>query len=114
MNICGSDGKTGNAGTLVEPRIPIGNVKSFLTKHSEYFLTNFQYCDIMATEKGYRQTVSPEKLVLKELTAKVGRLGGYFFFIATIVYKMTIKITVMYSIGNAPFRGQDSTAYRLW
>lgn len=29
------------------------------------------------------------------------------------VYKTIIKITIMYSIGTAPFRGQDLAAYRL-
>ncbi|MDY4813069.1 MAG: hypothetical protein SO152_04375 [Ruminococcus sp.] len=41
-------------------------------------------------------------------------LAVYFFFIAMIVYKTIIKITVMYSIGITPLKGQDLTAYRLW
>nr|DAP11636.1 MAG TPA: hypothetical protein [Caudoviricetes sp.] len=52
------------------------------------------------------------------MTKEISRLllteqGGYFFFIAMIEYKTIIRIIIMYSIGNAPFRGQNLTAYRL-
>nr|DAT79933.1 MAG TPA: hypothetical protein [Caudoviricetes sp.] len=29
------------------------------------------------------------------------------------VYKTTIKMMIMYSIGNTPLQGQDLTAYRF-
>ena len=55
------------------------------------------------------------KSIVKEITAQFGRQGGYFFLCIMEITKVmieTIKIpkvnksfTVMYSIGNAPFRG---------
>jgi len=49
-----------------------------------------------------------------KVAASFGREGGYFFFIATMypVAKINTRMISPYSISNAPFQGQDLTAYR--